>query len=153
MAMAQSNQGAAADTVLRITRRLAASPEAVFRAWTEPAALMKWWGPEGCTASVQEMDARAGGRWHTCIHSAEGNDHCVGGTYREVSAPERLVFTWIWDQGDMEGVETLVTVEFRPVEGGTELTLTHDLLPSENARDLHEKDWTSSLGCLESALA
>jgi hypothetical protein len=52
----------------------------------------------------------------------------------------------------MEGVETLGTGELRPAAGGTELTLTHDLLPSENARGLHEKGWPSSLGCHEAEL-
>ena len=153
MAMAQQSESAAADTVLRITRRFAASPEAVFRAWTEPAALQSWWGPEGFTVPTCEVDARPGGSWRTQMHSPDGNDHWVGGTYREVSPPERLVFTWTWEQGEMEGIETVVTVELRPVGDGTELTLTHDLLPSENSRDMHRKGWTSSLGCLETALA
>ncbi len=139
----------AADVTLRLSRHFKAPREIVFRAFTDPNELVRWWGPEGMDVPEIHVDLRAGGKWRTCMRSREGSLHCVGGVYREVAPPERLVMTWIWEQGDMEGRETLVTFEFEVSDGGTLLHLTHERLPSESSRDLHEGGWTSSLGCLE----
>lgn len=77
-----------------------------------------------------------------------GNAHHLSGVYREVVPLEKLVYAWIWGQGDMEGLETLVTLEFTDQDGATEVRLTHVMLPSENACDLHRQGWSSSLDCL-----
>ena len=82
------------------------------------------------------------------MRSPEGSEHCVKGVYREIRRPNRLVFTWIWEQGDMNGVETLVTLDFVAQGNGAELRLTHEGLPSENSRGLHEQGWSSSFDCL-----
>ena len=142
----------AADRVLRLERSYPAPREALFRAWTEPGELVKWWGPKGFTVPICEMDVRPGGGWRTCMRSFKGNEHCVRGIYREVNPPERLVFTWAWEQGDMKDVETLVTVEFHDRDGATDMVLTHDGLPSVSARDAHDQGWSSSLDCLKDIL-
>ncbi len=140
---------AGADVTLRLSRHFKAPRENVFRAFTDPNELVRWWGPEGMDVPEIHLDLRPGGKWRTCMRSSEGTLHCVGGVYREVTPPERLVMTWIWEQGDLEGREMLVTLEFADSNGGTELRLTHAQLPSESARDAHRGGWTSSLGCLE----
>lgn len=142
---AQAARDAADHGTLVLRRRFRAPREQVFRAWTVPEALVKWWGPGGFTVPLCEMDVREGGAWRTCMRSPDGNDYCVGGVYREIARPQRLVFTWAWEQGDPAGHETLVTVEFNEVADGTEIVLTHSGFASAEQRDQHNQGWSSSL--------
>jgi uncharacterized protein YndB with AHSA1/START domain len=73
-----------------------------------------------------------------------GNVHYVGGVYREVVPPSRLVFTWAWEKNPERG-ETLVTVELFEQDGGTRLVLTHELFPSIEVRDSHKAGWCGGL--------
>ena len=139
--------------VLRLSRSFAAPRERVFRAFTAPSQMVKWWGPKDWTVPACTMDARAGGAWHTVMRSPEGKDHIVSGVYREVLPPERLIFTWAWEEDGARGHETVVTIELLETPGGTRLELTQELFESERARDLHGEGWSSSLDCLEEALA
>jgi len=134
---------------LRIVRVFAAPRDKVFRAWSDPVELAKWFGPKGMTVPVCEMDVRAGGVFRACMRSADGDEHCVRGVYREVVAPQRIVFTWCWEQGELEGLETLVTIELRDQGQATELVLTHQGFPSAEAREAHNQGWSSSFECLD----
>ncbi len=111
--------------------------------------MARWYGPATVTAKKIEVDLRVGGAYSLEMHGDDGSVHRLSGVYREVRAPERLVFTWVWGQGDHAGLETLVTVELREAGGETELTLIHERLASEQAAEHHEKGWGSSLDCLE----
>ncbi len=135
---------AADDRTLVLRRRFSAPPERVFRAWTEPAEVAKWWGPGGFTVPLCEMDVREGGAYRTCMRSPDGVEHYLRGIYREIAPPARLVFTWAWEQGGVPGDETLVTVEFNEVSGGTEVVLTHSGFATPEARDQHNMGWSSS---------
>ena len=138
---------------LQITRNYSASPEAVFQAWTDPEALRQWFAPsETFTTPLAEVNFRVGGSYRIQIKDPSGAIHTVGGVYQEIQRPRRLVFTWAWEEaGDCGGgtddpiTETLVTVEFHQVETGTELILTHEQLPTEEAREKHQEGWS---GCL-----
>jgi uncharacterized protein YndB with AHSA1/START domain len=134
---------------LRLTRLLAAPREAVFQALTDPVALAQWFGPEGVSVRNVQIDLRPGGRYSLDFHETDGEVHPLSGTYREVSEPERLVLTWTWAKGGMAGVETLVTIELREADGGTELTLTHEGLPNQEFRDLHNEGWQGTFNCLD----
>ena len=150
MAMAQPKPD---DTrVLRITRTFDAPRERVFRAWTEPEQLVKWWGPKGCTVPEHSIDVRVGGAWRTTMRSSEGNEHVVAGVYREITPPERLVFTWAWETEGPRGHETVVTIELRERDGGTELQLTQELFETETSRDMHNQGWSSCMECLDETL-
>ena len=138
---------------LRLTRRFAAPRARVFQAFTEEAELVRWWGPEGFDVPELRLDPRPGGAWRTCMRAPDGKVYCVGGVYRVFEPPARLVMTWTWESDSMAGVETLVTLEFREDDGGTELVLTHEGLPRPEARDKHEEGWTGSFACLERHLA
>jgi len=129
-------------TSLRLSRVINASPDAVFRAWTEPAQLKQWSAPEGVELAEVEMDLTVGGRYRLHMHTPGGVQHAVG-EYREIDPPRRLVYTWRWEEADSDVGETLVTVEFHDVGGGTEVVLTHDLFPNAEAKGHHLQGWTS----------
>lgn len=126
---------------LTITRVFDAPRELVYAAWTEPDHVASWFGPQGFTCSAVTVDPRPGGRWRACIHSPEGEDHWMHGVYREVSAPERLAFTFAWEA---QGQETLVTIGFADLGGKTEMTFTQTGFPTDAERDGHEEGWLSS---------
>lgn len=141
------------ETTLHLTRTFAAPREKVFRAWTDPEALKKWWGPEGYATPIAQVDLRVGGGYRLGMRKLpDGDLFYLAGTFREVRPPERLVYTWTWE-GEAEFGETLVTVEFRARGSSTEIILTHQLFPSEKARQDHEKGWSSCLDRLAGALS
>lgn len=74
-------------------RRFHATPGAVYAAWTDPARLSKWFGPENVTTNVSELEARVGGAWHLVMRMPDGSEYPLKGVYSEVIASERLVFT------------------------------------------------------------
>jgi glutathione S-transferase len=88
------------------------------------------------------------------MHGDDSGDVMVlSGEYREVAPPEKLVFTWVWAQGEMAGVESVVSVTLKPKPGGTELTLQHAGLPTGRAVEMHAMGWNSTWDCLDDHLA
>ena len=83
----------------------------------------------------------------------EGVEHNAFGTYREVDEPKRLVYTWDWREEGQQMGETLVTVEFNEVEGGTEIVLVHDGFPADEARAGHGEGWELCLDHLVAHVA
>ena len=140
------------DTTLVLTRTYPYPREKVFRAWTEVEGVKRWFGPEACAVPEAELELRVGGRYRIVLEEPEGR-HIVGGEYREISPPERLVFTWKWEHTPEDVPETLVTVEFLDKGASTELVLTHERFPTTEVRDLHNQGWSSSFDCLADALA
>jgi uncharacterized protein YndB with AHSA1/START domain len=132
------------ETTLHLRRTFAAPREKVFRAWTDPEELKKWWGPDGFSTPGAEIDLRVGGTYRIAMKSSHGNTYYLSGKYRAVQPPEKLVFTWRWE-AEPELGETLVTVEFLDRGGSTEVVLTHELFPTQKSRDEHEKGWSGSL--------
>jgi uncharacterized protein YndB with AHSA1/START domain len=107
-----------------ITRLFDAPPEVVFEAWTDPEHLAQWWGPEGFTNPVCELDVRVGGSWRIVMRAPDGAMYPCRGVYLEIVAPERLVFTNI--AVDDEGtpvLDGLTTVTFEEEDGTTKLIL------------------------------
>lgn len=137
---------APAGATLHLRRTFAAPRERVFRAWTSPEELKKWWGPHGYTTPTAEVDLRVGGKYRLGMKKLpEGEVFYLAGTYREVRPPEKLVYSWRWEAEPEQG-ETLVTVEFLDRGGSTEVALTHERFPSEKMRDDHNRGW---IGCLD----
>ena len=131
---------------LTVTRIIDAPRELVFRLWTDPEHAARWWGPQGFTTISCEMDVRPGGAYRACMRSPEGTRHCRRGIYREITAPERLVFTFAWeDAGGNPGHETVVTVTFVEIGGKTELTLHQAVFETVTARNEHQRGWTSTI--------
>lgn len=142
------------ETVLHLVRRMPAPRERVFHAWTDPEAMRQWCGDEGGVISRVEVDLRVGGRYLIEMQELDsGTRHIVVGTYLEIDAPKRLVYTWSWQAGGMDVGETRVTVEFVEAGKHTELRLMHARFPSAYARDDHAHVWTGVLERLASLLA
>ena len=133
---------------LEVTRVIAADPEIVFDAWTQPEHLKKWSAPEGMDVSISEVDLTVGGRFHLQMRNAEGGLHNARGIYHEIDRPTRLVYSWEWDEHVDHG-QSLITIEFKAVDGGTEVTMVHAGLPTEESAREHEGGWTSCLNRLE----
>jgi len=139
--------------VLNLTRHFKAPRERVYRAFTEPDHVARWFGPEGMTCEILEFDARPGGRYSLVMRNAEGAPHPLSGTFQELTPPERLVYSWLWGgEGGYAGLETRVTLEFAERDGGTDLTLTHELFTDADQVAAHQGGWTSSFNCLDEAL-
>jgi uncharacterized protein YndB with AHSA1/START domain len=131
---------------LVITRILDAPRNVVFQAWTEPGRAARWWGPQGFVTTYCDMDVRPGGAFRVCMRSPEGVDHWKQGAYREVVEPERLVFTFAWEDAEGKpGHETLVTVSFAEQGAKTRLTLHQAVFETVARRDEHQRGWTSTL--------
>lgn len=146
-----ADPGLATRPSLTLKRRLNATPATVYAAWTDPEKLVKWFGPDHAAVGRVDTDVRVGGRYTILFHTADGEQHQVGGVYREVVANERLVFTWAWRSTPER--ESLVTVAIKPEDGGSILTLTHEQFFDEAARDRHAFGWTRSLDKLERLFA
>jgi uncharacterized protein YndB with AHSA1/START domain len=141
----------AAKPSLTIKRHLKASPAKVYAAWTDPAQVAQWMGPEGMQATLSETDPRVGGRYRFVIHAPDGEDHDVSGVYREVVPNEKLVFSWAWRSTPER--ESLVTILIKPDGDGSLLTLIHEQFFDEAARDRHNEGWSSCLNRLERYLS
>lgn len=138
---------------LRLTRRLAHPPEKVFDAWTTREALSRWFGPtDNHTPVVTALDLRPGGIYRIEMRHTGGALHVATGTYREITRPSRLVFTWAWEEKPGEA-ETLVTVTLRPAGTGCELEIVHEQFVDDAQRGNHEQGWIGCLDRLERALS
>ncbi|HEY2156631.1 MAG TPA: SRPBCC domain-containing protein [Isosphaeraceae bacterium] len=119
------------DRELVATRVFDAPRELVFKLWTDPEHVAKWWGPRGFTITTASMDVRAGGVWRFRMHGPDGVDYPNRIKYTEVVEPERLAYE---HGGDVDGepVNFEVTATFEDVGGKTKLTL-RSLFPSAEA--------------------
>jgi uncharacterized protein YndB with AHSA1/START domain len=149
------HEGGTADRTLVIERVFKAPPERVFKAWTDPEILVKWWGPEGLNTPDCNMDVRTGGAWRTAMAGPKGESHIVSGVYREITPPSRLVMTWGWEKDDgSRGHETVVELTFEPAsDGNTKMTLVQALFQSTEQREGHNMGWDSSFNDLDRLLS
>jgi uncharacterized protein YndB with AHSA1/START domain len=140
---------------LVITRVFNAPRELVYQAWTDLRHSAQWMGPRGYTACHQEAELRPGGAWRACLRPDDGGeDLWQGGVYREIVAPERLVFTFAWegDDGRPEN-EMLVAVSFEEAQGKTKMTFRQTAFRSVEQRDGHQGGWSSTFDRLEEWVA
>ena len=141
------------DRALIITRSFDAPRALVWKAWTDPKHFLNWWGPRDHPAVDVEMNVRVGGHWRHCLRSTEtGADLWHGGVFREVVKPERLVFTFTWEEEGERGVETVVTVTFAERDEKTLMTLHQSPFQSDFQRDDHDGGWNSAFDRLAELL-
>ena len=151
---------------LVITRVFDAPRDLVFKAWTEPEQLMRWWGPNGFTTPSVTVDLRVGGVFHYCMRSPDGQDFWGIGVYREIVPPERIVYMDSFADAHGNAVppshygmsadhpaEMLMTVTFVEKEAKTELTLRHAIPESSEVRGGAQQGWTEMLERLADELA
>lgn len=141
------------DREIMMTRVIDAPREVVWKAWTDPARILKWWGPTGFTTTTRRMDVRAGGEWRFVMHGPDGRDYVNRITYLEVVKPERLVYKHGGDV-DCEPVNFQVTVEFEEAGASGEQTLLsmRMVFPSSSAREFVMREYNALEGAKQTML-
>jgi uncharacterized protein YndB with AHSA1/START domain len=138
--------------LVKVRRIVPAPPHEVYRAWTEPELVQRWFKPRGGASAGAEMVVRVGGtyRWGMKLL---GHVYYAVGEYLEVEPPERLVFTFGWERALVRLTDSLVTVEFADRGDDTEVVITHERLPRRSLRALHGMGWRECLDNLSRYLA
>jgi uncharacterized protein YndB with AHSA1/START domain len=139
-----------------ITRVFDAPADLVWKVWTDPEHIMKWWGPKGYTAPAAKVDLRIGGGYHYCMRSAEGQVFWSKGTYLEIIPGKKIVATdsFADEHGNlvpsaqmgMPGLpdEFIITVTFEEKDGKTIFTLIHENMPEGMMSDMTAAGWNQS---------
>jgi uncharacterized protein YndB with AHSA1/START domain len=131
--------------VLVVRRVIHAGPERLFDAWTQPAHLRKWWGPQSVVCTAAEVDLRVGGTYRIANQFPDGKVLWITGEFEAIDRPRRLVYTWRLSA--QTEVHERVTVEFLPCgPDDTEVIITHERIRDVAVRDMHEQGWR---GCLD----
>ncbi len=138
---------------LRLTRVIKAPREKCFDAWTKPELMARWFAPVSSVAEAT-ADVRVGGEYRITVSGRPETGKCgnptVTGVHKEIVPNERITFTWTYP--DAPHPETTVSIEFRDVEQGTELTLTHHGFENEDVLAQHEEGWKSCIDKIEHRL-
>ncbi len=150
---------------LLITRVFDAPRETVWRYFTEPELVKRWWGPEGFTAPSINIDLRVGGESLYCMRAPDGKDYWSKGVYREIVPPERIVSTdsFADDKGNVVPatyygmssgfpLELLITMTFEEFSGKTKFTLRHSGFPPGPDKEDAGIGWNQSFDKLAEAL-
>jgi uncharacterized protein YndB with AHSA1/START domain len=143
----------ASATTLVVRRTINAPRDRVFAAWTTPEIMRRFMSTENVEIGKLSADLRVGGAFNIEMVRA-GGSLVVRGTYREVRPPERVVYTWSWDEDDIaDQHESLVSVDFHDLGAKTEVVLTHERLKDQTSRDNHNEGWSAIIGNLEAMFA
>jgi uncharacterized protein YndB with AHSA1/START domain len=139
---------------IRLRHRFSAPREKVFRAWTVAEVLKQWWCPEGWVPTDIQLDLRVGGTYRIGMRRAAGGVPVfVHGCFVEVCSPEKLVYTWKWENAFAEMPETRVTVHFLESNGTTEVILIHENLPEIRTCLRHWNGWISARDRIQRLIA
>jgi len=142
-----------ADLSLIVRKRIAAQPTKVFQAWTQANMLKKWWGPQGVTCHEAEVDLRVGGAYRIGNTLPEGEVIWVTGYFEVIEANKMLVYTWSTGDDHTTSSER-VTVKFNAIklsenQSGTEVTVIHEQIATQERVESHIHGWEGCLGGLE----
>jgi len=132
---------------LLVRRRINAAREKLFAAWTQPALLVRWWGPQGVACTAAEIDLRVGGTYRIANQFPDGMVVWIAGIFEVIEPPHRLTYTWKLES--QNGPMERVTVCFEAHGAATEVVVTHERIPDDAARTGHERGW---IGCLDRLL-
>ena len=128
---------------IKLHRVLRAAPSKVYKAFTNPAAVVKWLPPNGFTCTVHAMDVKVGGTYRMSFTNfGSGKSHSFGGKYLELVPGERLRYT---DKIEVMPSEMMTTITFKEVSCGTELTVTQENLPDAIPPEMCYLGWQESL--------
>jgi uncharacterized protein YndB with AHSA1/START domain len=139
---------------LFITHLFDAPRDIVFRAWTDPEQLKHWYAPDGCSIEFKFIDIKQGGRFHSCIHDPVHGECWIKGTYLEVSAPQKLVFSMVLSDEEGKSVssaeagktddwpeEQITTVTFEPIGEQTKVSIHQTVLEEEAKKTGAYQSW------------
>lgn len=133
---------------VKLHRVLKAPPERVYKAFLDPAAMVKWLPPHGFTGTVHSMDARVGGGYKMSFTNfGTGSSHSFGGKYIELKPGERIRYNDKFDDPNMPG-EMQVTVTLKAVACGTELQIVQEGIPDAIPAEFCYLAWQESLSLL-----
>lgn len=135
-------------STVKLHRVFTAPPERVFRAFTDPDALVKWMAPHGFTAKVHHLDAKVGGSYKMSFSNfTTGTSQSFGGTYHEIMPNQLLRYTDQFDDPNLPG-QIDVTIQLHPVFVGTEVHITQSDIPDVIPAEACYLGWQESLQLL-----
>jgi len=138
---------------LTITRTYAAPKELMFQLFTQVEHLKRWFCPLGWSVAEADLDLTVGGAWRVKMVYPDGEGLVMKGTYREITRPDKVVFTHVWEKGHPNAeIETLITVTFAESGGKTTMTFVQEGFTTESSRDDHLQGWSDAFVNLESAI-
>ena len=143
--------GSAAQTqipTLQVRRLIKAPRERVYKAWTTPEELKRWHAPGPLHVSLAELDVRVGGKYSIHMTQPDGKVHKVGGVYRVVDPPNKLVYSWAWEGDEKNVKDSTVTIEFIEKGNATEVVLTH-AIADDKERASHTEGWNGIMEKLD----
>jgi uncharacterized protein YndB with AHSA1/START domain len=135
--------------MLALERVLPAPRPVVYTAFSDPEALVKWWGPSGFTVPSLRFRPRVGESYRIEMQPPEGDPFYLTGAFRQVDPPARLAYTFVWEPPDPDDVETLVRLSFRDRGESTDVAFAQGPFKTEARRALHRDGWTDSFEKLE----
>lgn len=141
------------ELTLQLKRIFPAPRMRVFRALVEPIELARWWGPKGFTSPAIDMDVRVGGSYRIAMQPPEGELFYLTGEFVEVDPPNRLSYTFRWEDPTPDDQETVVMLTLREDGDQTELTVEQRAFATEERLALHTAGWTDALERLYDLLA
>ena len=131
----------AAGREIVLTRVFDAPRELVWEVWTNPRHVAQWWGPNGFTTTIEEMDVRPGGTWKHVMHGPDGTDYPNKSVFHEVVKPERIVYTHGGGRKGDRGVSFLSTWTFEELDGRRTRVTMRAVFPSAADRDRVVRDY------------
>ena len=138
---------------LNLVRTFDPGPEDVYRAWTDPSVIKRWFGPTPeFSTPIAEVDLKVGGKYRIGMKSPDGKLYVATGIYREIIPNEKLVFTWRWESEPSDISETLVTVEFKKSAEHTKLVFTHENFATEELARDRQEGWEGALSKLSTLI-
>jgi uncharacterized protein YndB with AHSA1/START domain len=140
------------ELTLEIKRVFPGARPVVFEAFTDPDVLMKWWGPEGFTIPSLDYAPSVGAGYRIEMKPPGGDPFYLRGEFREVAPPERLAYSFAWEEPDPDDVENLVALSFQDLGSSTAVLLHHQPFKTEARRELLHNGWTESFDKLQGLL-
>jgi len=141
------------DRELVIERLIDAPRDFVFRTWIDPRMGLIWWGLPDAPATHVQIEFRVGGAWSGRQRKTDGRELRQKGVFREITPPERLVFTFVWEDASGRGQESLVSIHFGEEAGRTRLTLNERPFRSREVRDANAVEWSHAIDRFVALLA
>jgi uncharacterized protein YndB with AHSA1/START domain len=131
---------------LEVRKAIRATPQQLFDAWTQPSILRQWWGPKGMTCIDAQIDLRIGGGYRIANRFEDGRVIWIVGEFEQIEPPSLLVYTW---RVEPQTTPERVTVRFERRGGETDVSVLHERIAEEVAREQHERGWHDCLDGLQ----